>query len=71
MESEKVEVDKKDLKKIKDDLSQIKRLLSKKGIIEERELTDQAESDLEEARNTPEKEYTSLEDVEREVNNGV
>jgi len=67
---ENVSIKPEDLKKLIRDIAQIKEMLiaeREEKEMEEIELTDWAKKELEEARNRPEKEYVSLEDVKKKV----
>lgn len=67
---ENVNIKAKDLRKLIQDVSQIKEMLmaeKEEREMEEIELTDWAKSELEKARNRPEKEYVSLEDVKKRI----
>tara|TARA_Y100000310_G_C20600424_1_gene772716 strand:- start:219 stop:422 length:204 start_codon:yes stop_codon:yes gene_type:complete len=58
-----------DINKIKTDLEIIKTLLLQKD--PEGELSDWAKEELEKARSEPEENYTSLEDLKKEIEDGV
>lgn len=65
---ETVNIKAEDLKKLINDVEQIKEiLLSEREEIEETELTDWAKEQLETARKTPHSEYISHEDVKKRI----
>lgn len=65
-----VNVKSEDLKKLIEDVAQIKEIIMsqlEEKEMEEIELTDWAKKELEEARNRPEKEYISLDDLKNKI----